>query len=211
MELQTPDTLDANQAALEQKKCLFEAQLRSGVSWFYWIGGLSIVNTISYLLGSSTTFIIGLGLTQYIDVLAKDLAEGSIGGGTILQVVGICIDVAIAGTFAIAGFLGQKRSRWAVITGMVFYVVDAVILLLFQAWMAVAFHALALVGLFRAQRALKKLKGLETAVSPYSIPVISGLDHQPWYQSWWVKLIVSMAFAFMGIMEILVIVLCFVL
>ncbi len=61
-----PATALASFAAQPQ----FEAQLKSGASWFYWIAGLSAVNTISALSGSNWRFMFGLGITQIIDAFA---------------------------------------------------------------------------------------------------------------------------------------------
>ena len=39
------------------------AQLKSGASWFYWIAGLSLINSIAAVSGGSWRFILGLGIT----------------------------------------------------------------------------------------------------------------------------------------------------
>ena len=43
------------------------AQLRSGANWFYWIAGLSVVNSLIFAFGGKVSFIAGLGLTQIVD------------------------------------------------------------------------------------------------------------------------------------------------
>lgn len=45
-----------------------ETRLNSGAGWFYWIAGLSLLNSIIMLSGSDLYFVIGLGITQIIDV-----------------------------------------------------------------------------------------------------------------------------------------------
>ena len=44
---------------------------RSGVKWFYWIAGLSVVTSIIAMSGGHWSFIISLGTTQFIDGIAK--------------------------------------------------------------------------------------------------------------------------------------------
>src|SRR5216117_2936789 len=40
------------------------AQLKSGASWFYWIAGLSLINSIVAFTGGQWAFLFGLGITQ---------------------------------------------------------------------------------------------------------------------------------------------------
>src|SRR5437016_14082822 len=42
---------------------VLEKQLKSGGSWFYWIAGLSLINSAIALSGSGMRFILGLGVT----------------------------------------------------------------------------------------------------------------------------------------------------
>src|ERR1044071_6443875 len=51
-------------AAVRAADAVLEKQLKGGGSWFYWIAGLSLVNSVLALSGSETRFILGLGITQ---------------------------------------------------------------------------------------------------------------------------------------------------
>src|SRR5438067_7750738 len=51
--------------------------VRGGASWFYWIGALSIINTLVAMSGNGTRFIFGLGITQFIDAIGTH--GGSVG------------------------------------------------------------------------------------------------------------------------------------
>jgi len=44
--------------------------MRSGAGWFYWIAGLSAVNTISAYTGAGFRFVIGLSITELFNYLA---------------------------------------------------------------------------------------------------------------------------------------------
>lgn len=126
------------------------AQLKSGASWFYWIAGLSIINSIIALTGSGVGFILGLGITQFIDAFAQSL-EGS------GKMVAIFLDVVAAGIFVLFGVFANKRHTWAFIVGMLLYALDGLLFLLVQDWLGLGFHAFALFCLFRGFQACRAL------------------------------------------------------
>ena len=53
-----------------------EALLKSGASWFYWIAGLSLINSFIALSGSDYGFILGLGITRIIDAFGMAFQSG---------------------------------------------------------------------------------------------------------------------------------------
>src|SRR5690349_8489985 len=55
------------------KNPVLERQVRSGARWFFWIGGLSLINTLIAMSGRGLVFIVGLGMTQIIDGFAKGM------------------------------------------------------------------------------------------------------------------------------------------
>src|SRR5512133_2708123 len=121
---------------------LAAAQTRSGGSWFYWIAGLSLINSISAFLGTSWRFIVGLGLTQLFDAAGKGM--GSSG-----KVIVLVLDLFVAGLFVLFGVFAVKGHLWAFIIGMVLFTLDALVFLLVQDWIGVGFHAFVLYCLFR--------------------------------------------------------------
>src|SRR5512138_3090367 len=46
-----------------------DARIKSGAAWFYWIAGLSLINSVAALSGSKWGFILGLGITQVFDAI----------------------------------------------------------------------------------------------------------------------------------------------
>lgn len=164
MEQQIPVIPDNNQMDLIQKKLKLESNLRNGVSWFFWIGALSIINSLIFLFDGSSTFIFGLAITQYIDGFASAFAEYFVDSGTIIQIIGFCLDLLFAGLFFVFGILGRKRHRWAVITGLILYVLDAILFIFVKDWLALAFHGFAIWGLCSGLRALNQLATFEKAV-----------------------------------------------
>lgn len=120
-------------------------QLKGGASWFYWIAGLSLINSLIVLAGSEWNFLIGLGLTQVIDAIAKILSTGISGtAGLIITALAFILDLGVAGLFVLFGWLAKKHYAWPFIVGMILYALDGVIFVLVQSWPSVGFHAFAL-------------------------------------------------------------------
>jgi hypothetical protein len=151
-----------------------KAQLRNCTSWFYWIAGLSILNSVISITGASFTFVIGLGATQIIDALANLLAT-DLGGGNATVIVkgaGLFVNLIIAGIIALFGYFAVKGKRWALITGMILYLADAVLLLVFKDWLGVLFHGWALFSLYKGLSILTRISKLEPAIQTTAVPVI---------------------------------------
>jgi hypothetical protein len=126
------------------------ARLRSGASWFYWIAGLSIINSIAAVSGGDWRFIFGLGVTQLIDALGKGFSGGAVA-------VTLVLDVLVTGMFVLFGVFAHKRHLWAFIVGGVLFLLDTFLILLFKDWIGVAFHAWVLFSLFVGAKACQQL------------------------------------------------------
>jgi len=163
---QVSNSADTTQISVARKMLALENQIKGGTSWFFWIAGLSILNSIIFFTGGSITFVVGLGATQIIDGFVSALVkEVSSGAGTIFRVIGFGLDFLFAGVFAVGGILGRKKIRWAVIVGMVLYGFDGLLSLAFGDWLSTIFHILALSGLWRSQKAISELMLLEKSQS----------------------------------------------
>lgn len=142
------------QAYVQQETSELHRQLLSGANWFYWIAGLSLVNSLAALFGSNWRFIAGLGLTQIIDAIAREIT-GDV--GTTARVVAFIFDLLVACVFVIFGIFAGKKMIWAFAIGMFIYGLDTVIFILGMDILAIAFHAYALYCLFRGLRACQQL------------------------------------------------------
>jgi GYF domain 2 len=138
-----PATIAANPAAL--------AQMRSGASWFYWIAGLSLINSIAAFSGTSWRFILGLGITQVFD------SFGATMGGSGRFIV-LLLDLLAAGFFIMLGFFGHKAHLWSFILGMILFALDGLIFLLVKDWLGVGFHAFVVYCLFRGCDGCRKVR-----------------------------------------------------
>lgn len=139
------------QIKLLESKMRVERQLFNGASWFYWIAGLSILNTIVYVMGFNLNFVLGLGVTQVIDAFAY------YGSGTI-KLIAFILDIIVAGIFVLFGVYAKKRHVWAFITGMIIYTADALIFVFVKDWIAVGFHVFALYWVYKGLQANNILK-----------------------------------------------------
>jgi hypothetical protein len=166
MQQSIPAPADMAQVMIAKKVLDLENQIKSGISWFFWIAALSIINTILFQTGASFSFTVGLGITQFIDGVSVAVSRrGSSGTAVIVTTIALFLDVVIAGLFVLFGVFGRKRVRWLIIVGMVLYAADGVLCVVFEAWLTAAFHALALWGLFRGIRAINALIALEKSMS----------------------------------------------
>ncbi len=132
-------------------------QLKSGASWFYWIAGLSLINSVAALFGTGYGFILGLGITRLIDGIA------AAGLGSTGIAVAIVLDVLVAGVFILFGVFASKGYTWSFIAGMLLYAADGLLFMLIRDWLGLGFHAFALLCLFGGLRAARHLK-VATAV-----------------------------------------------
>lgn len=176
----------AQQMLLAKKLLMLDNRVKSGTGAFFWIAGLSVINTISFLAGSDTTFVIGLGLTQFIDGLTQfidGLAQGMAEGvgspsGSIITTFAILLDIAVAGIFVLLGIFGRKRHANVVLLGMVLYFMDALIFVWVQDWFAILFHGFMLLSLWNGYRAIGELQKLEGDVATQGLASMGNIIPQ---------------------------------
>ncbi len=149
----TPDTVaSVNRAAIAQNT----PGVIGSARWFWWIAGLSIVNTVLIHSGSDTSFIVGLGFTLVADALFREV-----------MAIALAFDILAVGVFITLGFFAQKGHLWAFITGGILYLFDGLIYVYFQDWLPVAFHAYVLYSLFSG------FKSLRTALNENTPPPLT--------------------------------------
>jgi fucose permease len=206
MEMQSTNSQEVNQVLLIQQKLALEAKFNSGVNWFYWIGGMSVINSLIYIFGGSLSFVVGLGITQFVDAVAHNIAEDfSANGSFIMLLIGFAFNFAMAGIFLVAGLLGHLRYRWAIILGMILYALDALILLWASDWFGVAFHLFALYGLFGGLNADKKLHAF-IKTTPIIVTAFPDAEKIPWYKTNVFRIVGSAALVYTGILIVLVVI-----
>lgn len=125
-----------------------DARIRSGASWFYWVAGMSVINSILLLCNSGFGFAVGLGLTTITDVAFATM-----------PVVAMLISILSSAVIALFGWFAIKRHAWAFIVGLVALLIDTGLCVLIQSWISVAFHVWAIVSIFMAFRASRAARG----------------------------------------------------
>jgi hypothetical protein len=126
-------------------------KIASAARWFWWIAGLSAVNTLLMNLGSNTSFVIGLSITIMADAFFHAFRPAA-----------FVIDAVAVGFFYAMGYFALRGHRWAFIVGAAVYAVDASIYIYFEDIMPIAFHVWALFCIIGGFIALNKaIKSLE--------------------------------------------------
>jgi hypothetical protein len=134
---------------------------KNGASWFYWIAGASIVNSVIAFAGGGIHFVVGLGATLIVDLIASGVAEENPQFHWIAKGIAFGFALLAAGFYCGIGWLANKRWTWIHWIGMVIYLGDALIFLAIGDFMSVAFHGLGLYHLFLGVQAYQKLNSLE--------------------------------------------------
>ena len=136
-------TYDGQNAGVQQQRTAqslaAEVAVKRGANWFYWIAGLSLVNTIVAITGGNFHFLLGLGITEVTDAFRSPQA----------RMVGYFIDVLVLGFFLMCGYMAGKLHKWAFVMGMGFYALDAALTAMAQDWISFAFHVYAIVCIWR--------------------------------------------------------------
>jgi hypothetical protein len=129
-------------------------QTKSGANWFYWIAGLSIVNSLIFLFGGNWSFFAGLGVTQLIDAIVDQVAGSEF---STVKIIAFIIELIIAGAFVLCGLWANKLQTWAFIIGMILYLFDGLLVLVLGAYLPAAFHVFALYMIFRGLSAARQI------------------------------------------------------
>jgi len=135
-----PQTRQVNRAAIAAGT----PGVASAARWFWWIAGLSLVNTVLIHGGSDTSFVLGLGFTVVADVAFSTL-----------KLVAFALDALAIGFFVFMGWLALRGHFWAFLVGAAAYALDALIYLLAGDMLPLAFHGFALFFIVRGAWALR--------------------------------------------------------
>lgn len=124
-----------------------KAKFLNGVSWFYWIGGLSIVNIGMGFV--ERKFIFGLGVSELMQAFALE--------GASISIPLLAASVAVSLAFMGLGWQARKGKKAFILGGLAFYAADAALLAMESDWISVAFHAYAGYSIFKGYTALKTI------------------------------------------------------
>jgi|GEM_PF-1678535 hypothetical protein len=157
------------QAAYRLQLAAALARIKPSASWFDWIAILSVVNAAIAVSNGNISFMLGLGITDYLHIQA---IVGNISSSMILIGTGLA-----AGFLWLMGRYTKMGQKWALIIGMAVYVADGAILLTFpiQPWLTIGFHVFVLFMLYRALPAINAFEAIQAEAQAHGV----SLDQQP--------------------------------
>lgn len=125
---------------------------RGAATWFYYIAGLSVLNSLLSVTNSGWVSLFGLGIiTQVFQAWARN---SGVAPGVVLL-----LGILAAGVFVVFGVFAQKGQSWAFLVGMIAYAFDALLLISGSYWLSVAFHAYVLYRLFTGYQQARAAEG----------------------------------------------------
>jgi len=126
-----------------------ERRRRIGARWFYWVAGVSLLNTVVALAGEHRRFIIGLGATQVANGLAARTGRG--------WAPAILLDLLLIGGFVLLGYLALQGQHWAFPVGIGLYALDGVVFVAARHWVGLGFHVFVLIMICKGFQAARQL------------------------------------------------------
>lgn len=150
--------------ALVEQKLRAEQIVKNGAGWFLAIAGLSILNSVLTMSGTSFHFIFGLGVTQVVDAVGRE-------AGTTGSALSLIVNLFIAGLFLLFWNFARKGEKWAFLAGMALYAIDGLILIPFKDLLGAAFHAYALFRIYNGMQGLPILESLRQRMAPANAPI----------------------------------------
>jgi hypothetical protein len=122
---------------------------KRGAHWFYWIAGLTLINSIVILSGGEWAFGLGLVLTQLTDAIAVEITEGL---GLIPKIFAFMFALAATGIFIVLGIFASRLKLAGFVVGMVLFGLDSVLALvglLVLDFIPFIIHVVAMLYLFK--------------------------------------------------------------
>ena len=134
---------------------------KGAASWFLWIAGLSMVNSVISAFGGGLQFIFGLGVTSFVDAVAHQ-------AGTTGLVLDFVINGLIAGVFLLFWHFAGQAHKWAFVVGMGLYFIDGLILLRFHDYLSAAFHIWVLYRLYQGLSLVSRVQSAHASMAAAS-------------------------------------------
>jgi len=151
---------DLQQAANASAEVAKEhAIVASGVSWMYWIAGLTVATLVVAAFGSTWGFAISLALPYFVAGIFGAMPAETTAGAAAAPTLGLWIaTLVLCGLFAFLAWRGRRPSVAPLVTGAVLYALDTLVYVLVFDVLGIALHALALFFMVRAVLAARRLQ-----------------------------------------------------
>ena len=135
---------------------------RSGARWFFWIAGLSLLNSIVFRMEGQVSFLFGLGVTQIVDGINRAIIDqGLFKNANMVSGLTMVVILLLSGLYVVFGLLTRRKKKWAFFVGTILYVLDGLILVLGKDYISAAFHIYILFSLIRGWKAIQDLRNIK--------------------------------------------------
>jgi hypothetical protein len=148
------DPFGPDDVTIEIAKELELRKVRSGVSWLFWVGALSLINSGLAIFGINRTYAMGLGVAHLIAALGDHLSATAVW-------ISLGANVGLSFGFIVVGALAYHNRHWLLGPAIAVYIADAILCALFELWLSVGLHALALFFLIPGFIASFGARGIE--------------------------------------------------
>lgn len=122
--------------------------VKKSANWFYWIAGLSLLNSMSILMDSNFGFSFGLGFTQLFDGFLIGISGG-------YNVWSLIPSIVFSAIFVLIGYYANNYSKVAFIVGMAIYSIDTILFLMVPDYLSIGLHVFALIMIYNGYKFLK--------------------------------------------------------
>lgn len=152
-EIPPPIQANAQEEATITETIALQQKVHSGASWFDWIAGFTVLNSLISLFGKNTHFGSGMGITTLVDRFARKLAPEV--GPSISLCIAVC---CAAGLFGL-GVLAKRKHWWAFAAGIAILLFDTFLIFLVGKgfFFSIFLHIWATISMISGLNALKKL------------------------------------------------------
>jgi hypothetical protein len=161
--------IDIKARALEAKILSLRQRSLTGANWFYWVAGLSVVNSLLMNLGPKIYFVVGLGMTLVVDVICAGIGKANPNLATLTKIIALGFAVLVALIVCGFGWLARRHYLVPFAIGMFLYLLDGLIFLYFRSWLSVAFHAFALYSMWLGFTASRELRRIERDLEQHPV------------------------------------------
>ena len=155
----TPSSIGTGDPQNAGIRALLTQRMHRGASWFFTIAVLSGVNTVLQISNAKVHFILGLGITDVVDHIARGRGQNG-------MIAMILIDGLFVVMLVLCGVWARHGSQASFMVGMIAYGLDGVLLLVYGGWIEGLVHGYALWRLWDGYAACSELDKLNQNVQP---------------------------------------------
>jgi len=142
---------ELKQINIKENKKKSSKLLKNTSNWLLIIAVFSVINSFFLVAQVPIKFTIGLGATEFVNGVILGLT-GKLG------ILSIIITILISFIYVILWYLARKKIESALIAGIIFYAIDAIMLLVFKDFISVAIHIVIIVFVSIGYIKIKKNK-----------------------------------------------------